>query len=300
MPSVAPIMMNSEVITAVPVRPLIMFKRIMIASVLLIFSLGAMAQEQNHELPTRWELLKYDGLSAWGGVKKTYTQPLNWEKDDYLIAGTILLGTGALYLVDQESTDWFFRQEEDIPDIVKDFGWYYGSPQNNYAVNGAVYLYGLFTRNEEIRKTGVLLISSASAAGIIQTFSKTITGRARPGTGEGKGSFKPFSNEGKYHSFPSGHTILSFTTAYAIGKQFSNPYVKGGIYAVGMIAPISRLWAGAHWFSDVALSMAISVVVVDVIDNYLDEERNYGEQQKDKISWRFNVGLGRAGITGTF
>ncbi|MHA6278650.1 phosphatase PAP2 family protein [Salinimicrobium sp. CAU 1759] len=292
--------MNNDLITAVPMLPLIIFKRIMVASVLLFFSLGAIAQEQHHELPTRWGLLKYDGLSAWGGVKKTYTQPLKWEKDDYLVAGTIILGTGALYLVDQESTDWFRRQEEDIPGIVKDFGWYYGSPQNNYAVNGAVYLVGLFTGKEKVRKTGVLLISSASAAGIIQTFSKTITGRARPRTGEGKGSFKPFSNEGKYHSFPSGHTILSFTTAYAIGKQFSNPFVKGGIYAVGMIAPVSRLWSGAHWFSDVALSMAISIVVVDVIDNYLDEDRNYEEPQKDKISWRFNVGLGRAGITGTF
>lgn len=290
--------MNCERRTNAEWNPVRVFKMVLI---LLLLPVNMIAQEKGtEELPTRLELLKYDGLSALGGVKKTYTQPFHWEKEDYLVAGTIILGTGALYLFDEESTEWFYNQREDIPGVVKDFGWYYGSPQNNYAVNGAVYLYGLFTRNEEIRKTGVLLISAASAAGILQSFSKTITGRARPGTGEGKGSFKPFSSEGKYHSFPSGHTILSFTTAYAIGKQFDNPFVKGGIYALGMVAPVSRLWAGAHWFSDVALSVAISVVVVDVIDKYLDEERNYGDPRKDKISWNFQFGLGRAGIIGTF
>lgn len=39
-----------------------------------------------------------------------------------------------------------------------------------------------------------------------------------------------------------------------------------------MITPVSRLWAGAHWVTDVALGIAISVAVVDSIDNYLKKE----------------------------
>lgn len=293
--------MNGELRTTVAFCSLVILKKRWLISLVFLFSLGASAQEQKtSELPSRWELLKYDGLSALGGVRKTYTEPVNWKKEDYLLAGTIILGTSAIYLFDEESSDWFIHQQDDIPGMIKDFGWYYGSPQNNYAINGAIYLYGLFSRNEEIRKTGVLLISAASAAGIIQTFSKTITGRARPGAGEGSKNFKPFSKEGKYHSFPSGHTILSFTTAYAIGKQFNNPYVRGGIYALGMVSPISRLWAGAHWVSDIALSTAISIVVVDVIDKYLNEERNYERQRKADISWNFRMGYGRIGIIGRF
>ncbi len=268
---------------------------------LLSQSQGIFAQFKTVDsLPTTMQLLKYDGLSALGGLKKAYTQPLKWKKDDFLIAGAIFAGTAVLYIYDEETTEWFIDQEPDIPEIIKDFGWYYGSPQNNYAINGAVYLYGLISKNEKVRKTGVLLISAASTAGIIQSFSKTIVGRARPLTGAGKDGFKPFSNEGAYHTFPSGHTILSFTTAYAIGKQFENPFIKGGIYALGMVAPISRLWAGAHWVTDVALSMAISIVVVDSIDNYLNQERDYGDLNKNRTSWKLNVGLGRVGITGTF
>jgi len=267
----------------------------------LVFPLLAFSQNKEKDsLPNTWELLKYDGVSAFKGLTTTYQKPLGWQKDDFLTAGAIVLGTGALYVFDEETNVWFEDQEKHIPNIVKDFGWYYGSPQNNYAINGAVYLYGLFSKNEKIRKTGVLLISAASTAGLIQTITKTAVGRARPGTGEGKGSFEPFSKEGGFHSFPSGHTILSFTTAYAIGKQFDNPFVKAGIYGVGMIAPISRLWEGAHWLTDVGLSMAISILVVDSIDNYLNEERDYGDSKKIKISWKFQMGLGQFGLTGKF
>ncbi len=258
------------------------------------------AQKQEKDTASVWKLMKYDGLSAFGGLKKSYSQPLHWQKDDLITAGAIVGGTALLYIFDEETNEWFRSQEERVPDLVEDFGWYYGSPQNNYAVNGAVYLYGLFTKNEKVRKTGVLLISAATTAGILQSIFKTAIGRARPKQGEGKASFRPFANEGNYHSFPSGHTILSFTTAYAISKQFENPFVKAGIIGIGLIAPATRLWEGAHWLSDVGVSMALSVVVVDTIDKYLSNERDYGEPQEKAISWNFQVGLGRIGIVGRF
>ncbi len=274
----------------------------LIIATLLSCSLTSLGQESKSKdsLPTTWELLKYDGLSALGGVAKTYTQPLRWQKDDFITAGAIVAGTAALYIFDEEANEWFRSQEDDVPSIIHDFGWYYGSPQNNYAINGAVYLFGVFTKNEKVRKTGVLMISAATAAGIIQSITKTAIGRARPKVGTGKNDFDPFSKEGNYHSFPSGHTILSFTTAYALSKQFKNPLVKAGIIGAGLIAPASRLWEGAHWLTDVALSMALSVVVVDTIDNYLTNERDYGPEVDKGISWKFQLGLGRVGLVGTF
>jgi len=275
-------------------------KKIYLIAFLAFQSLLFSQNKKNDSLPTTLELLKYDGVSTFNGLTTTYTKPLKWKKNNFLTAGIIIIGTGALYLIDEESNIWFENQEKDIPGIIKDFGWYYGSPQNNYAINGVVYLYGLITKNQKIRKTGVLLISAASTACLIQTISKITVGRGRPGAGEGKGSFKPFSKEGGFHSFPSGHTILSFTTAYAIGKQFKNPLLKAAIYGVGMIAPVSRLWAGAHWLTDVGLSIAISILVVDTIDNYLNTKRDYGQGFKNSISWKFNIGLGRVGLIGTF
>ena len=256
--------------------------------------------EKNDSLPTTWELMKYDGVSAFGGLKKAYTAPLSWQKDDFITAGAVVAGTAALYIFDEETSDYFREQGEDAPELVKDIGWYFGSPQNNYGLTGAVYLVGLFTKNEKIRKTGVLMISAASASGIIQSISKTVVGRARPSTEEGKNSFDPFSSEGAYHSFPSGHTILSFTTMYALSKQFKNPFVKAGLIGVGLISPVSRVWSGAHFLTDVGLSLALSVAVVDSIDKYLNNERDYGNPDKKGITWKMHVGLGRVGLVGTF
>jgi len=251
--------------------------------------------------PGIWQNFKYDGRNVWGGIKHTYTQPFHWKEKDLLTAGGVVAGTALLFLADDETSEYFVNQGKNAPHAIKQFGWYFGSPQNNYGITGGVYLFGLLTNNEKIRKTGVLMIASATASGVIQTFAKTIAGRGRPIVGNGPASFKPFSGIPDYNSFPSGHTVLSFTTAYAIGKQFKNPWVKSGIYAVGMIAPVSRLWAGAHWLTDVALSTALSVAVVDGIDNFLNKEQKYNtDPTNKKISWSFQCTGSTIGIVGTF
>lgn len=252
--------------------------------------------------PSIWKNFKYDVRNMVGGVKYAYVQPFKWQKDDLITAGAVVGGTALLFLADTETSDFFIRQEPKVPQVIKKFGWYFGSPQNNYGLTGSVYAFGLLTNNEKIRKTGVLLIASASASGIIQTFAKTIAGRGRPLLREGPDQFKPFSGEPDYNSFPSGHTVLSFTTAYVVGKQFKNPWVKSGIYAVGMIAPVSRLLAGAHWLTDVGLSMALSIAVVEGIDNYLKKEKKYkvDDPTTKKISWNFQFSTNRIGFVGTF
>ncbi|SCY49925.1 phosphatase PAP2 family protein [Flavobacterium caeni] len=252
-------------------------------------------------VPTRWEMLKYDGLSVVGGVVNAYTAPLRWEKDDWLGFGGVAIGTGILWATDESTSDYFINQGHGAPEWLKDTGFYFGKPLYNYGITGGVYAVGLITKNEKIRKTGVLLISSATAAGVLQTVLKSAVGRARPTTGVGASSFKPFNGEEAYHSFPSGHAILSFTTAYAISKQFKSPWVKGGIWAVGAITPVSRLWAGAHWLSDVTMGVVLSVATVECIEKYLNHERNYDPVvAKKKISWNLNFTSRTIGVVGVF
>ncbi len=248
-----------------------------------------------------WQLAKYDATSVGGGLLHAYSRPLHWDGDDWATFGFVAGGTALLYFVDDETSEFFRNQEDSSPTVLKEFGERFGSPQVTYGITGSVYLFGLFTKNEPVRETGVLLISSATAVGLIQTVLKTTVGRSRPQNNEGKFSFKPFSGESGFRSFPSGHTILSFTTAYAIAKQFDNPWVKAGIYTVGMISPISRIVNGAHWLTDVALSMAISIATVDAIDNYLNGKKRYpGDRHNKGITWNINFGIGSMGIVGRF
>lgn len=277
---------------------------------LLLVSTGVFSQtdsiikigEDNPKDQNLWQRFKYDGLTAYQGIKYAYSRPFHWQEKDFLTAGAFVAGEAILYSADTDIYHYFIDQDKQAPHVLKQVGWYFGSPQNTYMVMGGVYLTGLFTNNQKIRRTGVLMLSSASAAGLVQTLAKNAFGRARPTAEEGRHDFDPFSKEPDHHSFPSGHAIMSFTVAHALAKQFESPWIKGGIYAVGSIAPVSRLWAGAHWATDIGAGIFISIVTVDSIDHFLFQEEKYDVpyRQKKNISWHMNAGAGTIGLVGVF
>ncbi|KFE97263.1 hypothetical protein IX39_20515 [Chryseobacterium formosense] len=243
--------------------------------------------------------LVVDGKQIVNNIAHSYASPFSWKKDNWVDVGGVALGTVLLYSVDHDTSKYFMDQREKVPSVVRKFGDYFGGPQNNYGITSLVYLTGLFTKNDKIRDTGVLMISSATTAGLIQTLSKTLVGRARPGTGEGKFHFKPFSGEPAYRSFPSGHTVLVATTMFSLAKQFSNPWVKAGIYTIGAITPLSRVWDGAHFFSDVFLSAAISYFVVEGTYKYMNKNQ-IKKEGKNKIAWRLSMSPNMLGLNGVF
>ncbi len=261
-----------------------------------------LAQEDRDLRDTRWEYFTYDLGNIFGGMGYSYSRPLHWQGDDWATFGGMMAVTGLTYLVDTPVSDYFIDIKEDVPRAIRDYGFEYGSPGNNYMLTGAVYLAGLVTKDEKLRRTGVLLISSASAAGFLQQFLKSAVGRARPLSGLSKDTFNPlWSGNRDFHSFPSGHTILAFSNAYAIAKQFKSPWVKAGIYTVGMVPGISRLWEGKHWLSDVVFSVALSIFTVESIDRYLDgkyeQKYNTGRQA---VHWDLKLGPGQLGLVLNF
>lgn len=255
-----------------------------------------------------WGHFKYDVVAMAGGFGNAFSRPFHWNKTDYKRVGATVIGVGLLYLVDQQTSDFFMENNSKVPKTLTKFGSYFGSPQINYGITGAIYVTGLLTNSEKLRRTGVLMITSASATGALQQIMKSATGRARPGADLGKNHFKPFGGDFMYRSFPSGHTVLAVTTTYALSKQFKNPWIKAGILTAGAIVPVSRVLEGAHWLTDVVLSSAISIATVEGIDKFLKRKEKYEEDKKynqelkfkNKISWDFNVGARGISFVGTF
>ncbi|WP_298474508.1 phosphatase PAP2 family protein [uncultured Maribacter sp.] len=279
-----------------------MIKKILLGCFLLSFLFSESQHIKTDFEDSRWQMFTYDFGNIFKGVGYSYTRPLHWKSNQWATAGYTIAGTGLLYVVDKPVSDYFVGIKEDVPYGVRDYGFNVGSPSNNYLITGAVYLTGLSLKNEKLRRTGVLLIASATSAGFLQQVVKSAVGRARPLSGKSKDTFRPFWGGGKdYHSFPSGHAILAMTNAHAIAKQFKSPWIKTGIYAVGSIPAISRLWEGKHWLSDVALGVAISIFTVESIDKYLDSRysQKYNEGSK-KISWNLNFAPGQIGVVGRF
>ena len=246
-------------------------------------------------------MFTYDVGNMFKGVGYSYTRPLHWQGKQLAQFGAVVGGTGLVYLADDNTSRFIRNNKEGVPKFIRDYGEFYGSPENNYLATSGVYIAGLVTKNEKLRRTGVLLISSATSAGFLQQVLKSFVGRARPIADLGKDTFDPFNSSRNFHSFPSGHAILAFTNAYAIGKQFKNPWLKAGIYTLGAIPGISRVWDGQHWLSDMVFAFAISIATVESIDRYLDKkyDEKFNSQQK-LVSWNLNFGPGQMGVTINF
>ncbi|MDO1513210.1 phosphatase PAP2 family protein [Maribacter confluentis] len=255
----------------------------------------------NDTIDTRWKMFTYDVGNMFMGVGHSYTRPIHWQGKQWAQFGAVVGGTGLVYLADDNTSRFIRNNREGIPQFIRDYGELYGSPENNYLATSGVYFTGLITKNEKLRRTGVLLISSASSAGLLQQVLKSVVGRARPVANLGKDTFDPFNPSRNFHSFPSGHALLAFTNAYAIGKQFKNPWLKAGIYTIGAIPGISRVWDGQHWLSDMVFAFAISIATVESIDKYLDKkyDEKYNDQNK-MVSWNLNFGPGQMGVTINF
>ncbi len=273
--------------------------RVICTSILLCFCLFLRAQIDSVE--TRWQMFKYDAVTMFKGVGNSYVQPFRWKGKQWAQFGGLVAGTGLVYLADDETSRFIRANRESVPNWIREYGEFYGNPENNYLATSGVYLVGLITKNEKLRRTGVLLIASATSTGLLQQVLKSVVGRARPLADLGKDTFDPFNSSRNFHSFPSGHAMMAFTNAYAIGKQFKSPWVKAGIYTVGAIPGISRLWDGQHWLTDVLFSWAISIATVECIDRYLDRkyDQKYNSQAK-KLSWNLNFGPGTLGISMNF
>ncbi|GAB7258160.1 phosphatase PAP2 family protein [uncultured Polaribacter sp.] len=252
-----------------------------------------------------WQKFTYDLGNMAGGMGYAYTRPLHWKKKDFANLGYVAAGTAALYVIDDNVDNWANGWRNDVPRWLTNYGNDIGSPNNNFMLTGAVYLTGLFTESPKLRRTGVLLISSAAASGLLQQVSKRIIGRARPRIDVGKSSFDPFHIDRvfNYDSFPSGHTMLGFTNAYAIAKHFESPWIKAGLYTIGSIPGIARIIDRFHWISDVAFSTAISIFIVEAIDRFLDTkyDQKYNDQRfKKKVVWNIQATPQSFGVTMSF
>ena len=248
-----------------------MKKLLILLGFILCISLSAQETSKD-SVETRWNMFKYDIATMFQGVGYSYTRPLHWEGNQWAQFGAVVGGTALVYLADDDTSRFIRNNREGVPQVIRDYGEFYGSPSNNYMATSGVYAVGLITKNEKLRRTGVLLISSATSAGLLQQVLKSVVGRARPLADLGKDTFDPFNSSRNFHSFPSGHALLAFTNAYAIGKQFKSPWVKAGIYTLGAIPGISRVWDGQHWLSDMVFAFVISIATVESIDRYLDKK----------------------------
>ncbi len=125
---------------------------------------------------------------------------------------------------------------------------------------------GWFLRNKSWRRTVVILMVSSTLSGTAVNAVRLTSGRTRPSNTEVEQGFYGLRHDerwligrNKFNSFPSGHV------ATAAGFFFPLLFLLGWVAAPVALLPLgmafSRMFIGAHHFSDVIASLFVAGVV---------------------------------------
>ena len=196
-----------------------------------------------------------------------YARPFHWKKKEWLQFAAVGAATTAALFADESVRDFFARNESQFSREVAKVGDFLGQPEYNFPFYMTMWGSGILLRNDWMRQTGAMVFASYAISGIIQTISKEATGRGRPSAEEGNLSFKPFEG-GKYHSFPSGHAMLSISTAWVLARQTEPLPLKILFFSMPAVVSWSRLHDNAHWFSDIILGNALGIACAETVLRY--------------------------------
>lgn len=122
------------------------------------------------------------------------------------------------------------------------------------AVCVSLFVIGIISKRENMRNSGIYGLGVVLAAGFFTHLFKIAFTRPRPnfsGTDILLFLENPtlFDMGGRFNSFPSGHTTVSFALAYALSRSY--PRLSPIFYAIAIGVGLSRISLGSHYPSDV-------------------------------------------------
>jgi membrane-associated phospholipid phosphatase len=133
----------------------------------------------------------------------------------------------------------------------------------------ATYVVSRFLGDRSFASATLRVGISYAAADAIEALLKPAIGRTRPYAGREPLTFRPFSSNDDFHSFPSAHVVhvASLTSAMAI--EADRPWVTA-LAAVAMTyVGVQRVYRDAHWSSDVVASGMLGVGVARATMSWL-------------------------------
>lgn len=242
-----------------------------------------------------------DAVRFVDGVAYTLSSPIRWKGHDWLTVGAVLGGTALLTTVDKPNRNFWQKRDGKVWDRMERAGFHNGKPYAAFIMTGGFYLTGLVIKNEWARETGLMLGAAYLTSGALQTLMKTAVGRARPGTNLGPWTFDPFSSEGAYHSFPSGHAQIATVSALVLGHRVKSPLLKALFYSTAGVTMASRMYSDSHWLSDVAFGGAISWFCTKAVVRRMEQNKEQHPFKKQcQITWTLTPAPRGIGVIGVF
>jgi membrane-associated phospholipid phosphatase len=242
--------------------------------ILLIVLLGVDAGAQPDSLngAQSWHTVVVQDVSTfWHSLLHVGSTPAHWDGGSFIMAGAMIGATGIASGADGQIALRAEMSRGRVADHVESVVRMYGETWVLAAACGGTYAVGVVSGDKWLRETAFLagtgLIFTATATQIV----KFIAGRGRPFVGEGSTSFRMFSGEDAYHSFPSGHTAAAFALSTVLAHRLDNDWATAGLYTLATLTSLSRVYADEHWFSDCIFSAMLSTAITHSLLRWYDE-----------------------------
>ncbi len=125
-------------------------------------------------------------------------------------------------------------------------------------IPATMYLFGTLNGSQRWRETGLLTGEGLINSWIVNEALSTAFGRERPTITDGQGRFfQQFSNP----SFPSDHSMLSWTAASIIAHEYPGWLSKGLAYGTAGAVSVARVTGREHFPSDVVVGGALGWLI---------------------------------------
>jgi membrane-associated phospholipid phosphatase len=216
----------------------------------------------------QWDVVRVVDAAAY-----TLTSPARWKGKDFLKVGAVVVGTAAVTFLDEPVREFWQGKNSKVLDKFERVGNHYGKPYSAIAITSGFYFTGLLLKNEWAKETGLMLASGLGSSTVVQTFFKNAIGRARPNLDIGNYHADPFNTDSPYHSLPSGHTTVAFTTSLILARQVEPIPIKIFFYSLATLTAASRMYLDVHWVSDIAFGGAIAWFCADAAVKRLEANR---------------------------
>ena len=243
------------------------------------------------------EIMESDGMKFLKGAGYIFSAPVRWHGNDWLTFGGAGVGTAAVSGLDIDGRLFMRKHQTAGNNTLATAAEQYCNGFNMIALSAGGYIAGLAFDDRWIRETSFLAGSAILIAGSISTVTKVLVGRARPYTGRGHLSFKPFSLPlVDVASFPSGHTIVAFAFSGVLAERIKNTWASIGLYGLAAACGVSRMYTDEHWVSDVVFGAFISVSVSHSLVRWFES----GEDSSSRSGLRIVPGAQTLTLVWTF
>ncbi len=188
----------------------------------------------------------------WQDQKDIYTAPFHRSAIGWDVGFLAL--TGALIAIDKHASGELSRNPSNASSDISNVG--LGLAGGSV---GLLLLDGIARDNPHAREAGALGLESMADSGILYALIQLGTGRDRPLQDSGRGNF--WQNAGLDNSFPSGHTIISWTAASVVAHEYPKAWVEWLAYGAATAVSITRFSSAQHFPSDVVVGSTLGYLV---------------------------------------